>query len=585
LAPGGLLADGSETLGAPSIAVAEGSGIVAAGVGLIQAQPGTIDITVPPGATVNQVLLYWEGQMRGNVVGDASIVVNGNDVTGVLIGGPTLFFREVGGTDLIHSSAFRADITGLDLISEGPNSIEVGGLDFTFANNGAGILVVFDDGSSSDIQVRDGLDLAFWFNTNPQIKVTVAQTFSFAAAGFDRTATLSMFFSSVEGETSTGGTFRPNSIEVTVGGVTTVFSDILGSNDGEEWDTQSLDITVPAGETSLTAQAFSRNDSLPPAQWNNPLVASLGWVAAGLSVPLPEPCIDIEKLVSVDGGANFDDADECADAPATAWSAEYKLVVTNCGPEDLENVVIHDAALGITNFVVGNLAVGESVELLQGDIEELFFEDVCAEYDLFENLADVSGLGVVSGQEVTDEDPACVVCEEFGNEGCTPGYWKQEQHFASWVPTGYAPDDLFSDVFGIFITIKWSQRGRPRDLYNPSLLQALGANGGGINELARHGVAGLLSAAHPDVDYPYSVADVIAAVLAGDAGTLVEANELGCPLNGGLADGIDPDRLRRLAACGTTPSVPGDAGALNLGSLFMVFGAIMLYRKRARARK
>jgi hypothetical protein len=40
------------------------------------------------------------------------------------------------------------------------------------------------------------------------------------------------------------------------------------------------------------------------------------------------------------------------------------------------------------------------------------------------------------------------------------------------------------------------------------------------------------------------VADVIAAVLAGDAATLVEANELGCPLNGGLADGIDPDRLR-----------------------------------------
>jgi hypothetical protein len=544
LAPGDVLADGSETLGAPSIAVAEGSGIVAAGVGLIQGQPATINITIPPGATVKQVLLYWEGQMVGNLAGDDTIEVTGPvEVTGALIGGPTYFYNAAGGVGAIYSSAFRADITGLGLISDGPNSLDVGGLNFTFANNGAGILVIFEEASAaSDISVRDGLDLAY-FQSPPPIDRTAAQTFLFGSATFDRTATLSMFFSSVEGETSTGGTFRPNSIEVTVDGVTTVFSDLLGSNDGEEWDTQNLDITIPAGATSLTVQAFSRDDNRP-FPWLDPQAASLSWVAAGLSVPLPEPCIDIEKLVSVDGGASFDDADECANAPATARSAEYKLVVTNCGPEDLENVVVNDAALGITNFAVGNLAVGESVELLRGDIEELFFENVCAEYDLFENLAGVTGTGVVSGQEVTDEDPACVVCEEFGNEGCTPGYWKQKQHFGSWVPTGYAPDDLFSDVFGIFITIKWSQRGRPRDLYNPTLLQALGANGGGINELARHGVAGLLSAAHPDVDYPYSVADVIAAVLAGDAATLVEANELGCPLNGGLADGIDPDRLR-----------------------------------------
>lgn len=39
---------------------------------------------------------------------------------------------------------------------------------------------------------------------------------------------------------------------------------------------------------------------------------------------------------------------------------------------------------------------------------------------------------------------------EFTNypaQGCTPGYWKQEHHFDSWV--GYNPDDLFDDVFGV----------------------------------------------------------------------------------------------------------------------------------------
>jgi len=573
ISPGKALADGNDTLGTPSIPIETGTGIVAKGVGLALGQPNTIDIDVPAGATITQVLLYWDGKMADPVTGDDTIEVTGvGEITGVLIGQNSADIRD---------SAFRADITGLGLISPGPNSVEVGGLGYTYVNNGAGILVIFDDGSgASDIQVLDGDDTAFFLNPPPRDS-TVPQTFSFGASGSDRTATLSMFFGSVQGQISTGGPIRPNSIEVTVGGVTTVFSDLLGSNDGEEWDSLNLLIDIPAGATSLTVQAFSRNDFGPN---DDPLAASLSWVAAGLSVPLPEPCIDIEKLVSVDDGQTFEDADECADAPITAQSAEYKLVVTNCGPEDLENVVVNDDDLGIVDYPLGNLAAGDSVELLQGDIEELFYEGLCEEWDQFENIADVAGTGVTSGTDVMDEDPACVVCEEMGMEGCTPGYWKQDQHLDSWVATGYEPDDLFSDVFGIFITIKWSDTGKPQDLYNPTLLEALEANGGGVNELARHGVAGLLSAAHPDVEYPYSVADVIAAVLAGDADTLVEANELGCPLNGGPDDEIDLDQVLSVAACGTTVSVPGNGKAINLGSLFMVFGALVLFRKLGRAR-
>jgi hypothetical protein len=48
-----------------------------------------------------------------------------------------------------------------------------------------------------------------------------------------------------------------------------------------------------------------------------------------------------------------------------------------------------------------------------------------------------------------------------------------------------------------------------------TLGQAIWQGGGGLNRLARHGTAALLSAAHPDVDYPYTLAQVIAMVQAG----------------------------------------------------------------------
>ena len=111
-----------------------------------------------------------------------------------------------------------------------------------------------------------------------------------------------------------------------------------------------------------------------------------------------------------------------------------------------------------------------------------------------------------------------------GFEGCTPGYWKN--HLSSW-PTSYAPGDDFDATFGV-------------NAFSPNLtlLAAAKLGGGGLNKLARHGVAALLNAAS-SVDYPQGAADVIAAVAAAiNAGTyeplatqLDTWNNLGCPLN------------------------------------------------------
>ena len=115
-----------------------------------------------------------------------------------------------------------------------------------------------------------------------------------------------------------------------------------------------------------------------------------------------------------------------------------------------------------------------------------------------------------------------------GNEGCTPGFWKQDQHLDSWV--GAAPGDDFDATFGV-------------NFFNPniSLIVAAGLNGGGTNALARHAVAALLNSNSADVDYQYTTAQVLD-IVQGDGAyaglsvearkdLLVAANEAGCPLS------------------------------------------------------
>jgi hypothetical protein len=112
-----------------------------------------------------------------------------------------------------------------------------------------------------------------------------------------------------------------------------------------------------------------------------------------------------------------------------------------------------------------------------------------------------------------------------GGEGCTPGYWKQKQHFDSWT-SPYTPDTQFSAVF--------------EDAFpGMTLLEVLAQGGGGLNALGRHTVAALLNSASGGVDYDMTTTDVInafnAAFPGGDyealKGRLEGFNEQGCPLN------------------------------------------------------
>ncbi len=132
-----------------------------------------------------------------------------------------------------------------------------------------------------------------------------------------------------------------------------------------------------------------------------------------------KPCIDLEKEVSVDGGTIWHDADDCADAPVTNSDAEYRLIVKNCGPEGLTNVIITDSVL-VINTPIADLAVGETRTLDKNDIPQLNKPDLCPltpgqpgviDGSLL-NTARVDAVGQESGIPVFDTDPACVKCRD-----------------------------------------------------------------------------------------------------------------------------------------------------------------------------
>lgn len=128
-------------------------------------------------------------------------------------------------------------------------------------------------------------------------------------------------------------------------------------------------------------------------------------------------------------------------------------------------------------------------------------------------------------------------CETTGNEGCTPGYWKN--HTNSWAPSGLSPNQTAGSVFtfnGLFPTLS-----------SQSLLATLNGSGGsgaigGARILLRAAVAALLNAAHPSVDYTLTQASIISQVNAALATnnkdamtklatTLDGYNNKGCPIN------------------------------------------------------
>ena len=154
----------------------------------------------------------------------------------------------------------------------------------------------------------------------------------------------------------------------------------------------------------------------------------------------------------------------------------------------------------------------------------------------------VAGMDVQGRFETTE--PPNFGNVPVGNEGCTPGFWKNnwdKKGGVAWPPGLSGDDTTLGDIFTGFTSDSDKKPGGNTG-DDTTLLEALRAKGGGENALMRHGTAAYLNAVHPLVSYGFTPVEVVAlanaALASGDPAEindaknqLAAANEEGCSID------------------------------------------------------
>jgi uncharacterized repeat protein (TIGR01451 family) len=291
---------------------------------------------------------------------------------------------------------------------------------------------------------------------------------------------------------------RVSVIDTLLGDITASFPATLAPG---ECATVVLQRTVADGDADPLPNTVTAIYSSGPTQ---------DTATASASTELFQPSITLDKTGDVTTAAVGD-------------VVNYTITVTNTSSMDSPNCVgsVVDTLLGVNQAI--DLASGASVVIPVSRA----VTDTDPDPLVNTATATCSPVGFPNVLSATDMHSVDILPPP-GGEGCTPGFWKQDQHFDSWV--GFLPDQTLESVFDV-----------PDDLGldDVTLLEALSTGGGGVNALLRHAVAALLNASSPDVDFDLTVAQVISATNAALASGDFEAqkdifagfNEQSCPLS------------------------------------------------------
>jgi hypothetical protein len=186
-------------------------------------------------------------------------------------------------------------------------------------------------------------------------------------------------------------------------------------------------------------------------------------------------------------------------------NAPFRITITNTGyvPLDFE---IDDEAAGIMDYVTPTvnpddppfvMDVEVPVECINGQVS---------------NRVVVTALDPDTGEPVDLESlPAEAVCS-CGNEGCTPGYWKNSP--GCWCDA-YTPTTLLNDpnLFDFSGT-----PAKVAALGNKTMMEALNFRGGRYKIhktriLLRHATAAVLNACNENISYPGGDVDAVVAIV------------------------------------------------------------------------
>jgi hypothetical protein len=244
-------------------------------------------------------------------------------------------------------------------------------------------------------------------------------------------------------------------------------------------------------------------------------------------VTLVHPCLEVIVDCNSDG---------CV---IPGEDAQFIVTLNNCGDVDLSVDVATSwgicEGIGIEIPAGGTEICYDSVPVPLDWVDPNICLEVIANWDILDDRG-----GCLPNEDTVFAEGCCCV-QPPGGEGCTPGFWKnnaQKWGASAWCDL-FDPSDSFEGVFGVDVTL----RGKGKNtIASPTLLEALNANGGGINALARHATAALLNACSDCVQYDIAspaavIAAVQAAIAAGDEAIqalheeLAYYNEAGCPAN------------------------------------------------------
>ena len=234
------------------------------------------------------------------------------------------------------------------------------------------------------------------------------------------------------------------------------------------------------------------------------------------------PDVQIEKLT------NGMDADTpTGPSIPVGATVQWTYVVTNTGDVPLTNVAVTDNRGVTVTCPKTTLQAAESMTCTASGT---------AAAGQYSNIGTVTAKATDS-PDLTASDPSHYYGVLVGNQGCTPGYWKN--HTDSWPPTGYTTNQAVLTVF--------SEASEYPTQGHSTLWQALSFDGGSgvegaVEILLRASVAAVLNAAHPGVAYPRAasqvIADVNSALASGSRDTMLTLaaaldadNNRGCPLN------------------------------------------------------